>query len=273
MDIKHREVLQWLHEVYGEEQIPVYEKNERSINILHQLMKASKRSEDNAKVLAADYTKKAAEYNAEAMQKKNWLDALKFSPDDLSAESQKSVTALANTAQVLDVQSPTSTNIVLALNQLEMDHMKVVNELEQEKGRKACLLEMSQQLSRKLEEIKRISQQAEATWTLQQEELSRDAKRQQFSREKSNNYAADITHYEAKLRQVGLSKEITHSHLCAKWADLQALEKQVKELEQQLQNYTLPPDMALAEVKVQEARQELASIMDGLAITCKTSMS
>lgn len=42
----------------------------------------------------------------------------------------------------------------------------------------------------------RISQQAEATWTLQQEELSRDAKRQQFSREKSNNYAADITHYE-----------------------------------------------------------------------------
>lgn len=58
-------VLQWLHEVYGEEQIPVYEKNERSINILHQLMKASKRSEDNAKVLAADYTKKAAEYNAE----------------------------------------------------------------------------------------------------------------------------------------------------------------------------------------------------------------
>ncbi|XP_063591271.1 uncharacterized protein LOC134768381 isoform X1 [Penaeus indicus] len=273
MDIKHKEVLQWLHEVYGEEQIPVYEKNERSINILHNLMKASKRSEDNAKVLAADYTKKAAEYSAEAMQKRNWLDALKFKPNDLSEESQKSLAALANTAQVLDVQTPTSTNIVLALNQLEMDHMKVVNELEQEKGRKACLLEMSQQLSRKLEEIKRISQQAEATWMLQQEELSRDAKRQQFSREKSNNYAADITHYEAKLRQVGLSKEITHSHLCAKWADLQALEKQVKELEQQLQNYTLPPDMALAEVKVQEARLELASIMDGLAITCKSSMS
>lgn len=60
-------VLQWLHEVYGEEQIPVYEKNERSINILHSLMKASKRSEDNAKVLAADYTKKAAEYSAEGI--------------------------------------------------------------------------------------------------------------------------------------------------------------------------------------------------------------
>lgn len=61
------QVVDWLREVYGAEQIPPYEKTERSITILHQLMTASRRSEENAKILAEDYTTKASEYNAEGM--------------------------------------------------------------------------------------------------------------------------------------------------------------------------------------------------------------
>lgn len=61
-------VVDWLQEVYGGEQIPPYEKTERSITILHQLMTASKCSEDNAKILADDYVTKTAEYSAEGEQ-------------------------------------------------------------------------------------------------------------------------------------------------------------------------------------------------------------
>ncbi|XP_071547665.1 HAUS augmin-like complex subunit 1 [Panulirus ornatus] len=262
MDIKHREVLQWLQEVYGEEQIPPYEKTERSIGILHQLMTASKCSEGNAKVLAEDYAKKAAEYSGEGRQLGKWLEPVKIKTSILSQESQKGLMALASTAQVLDVQIPTSTNIILAMNQLEMDHMQVVNEREQERGRTFRLLEMRKELSRKLDEIRGILQQAEATWSQQQEEYARDIKQEEFIREKKKNYSNDIIQYEAKLSQVGVTENIKHGTLVKQWSELQELEKQMKNLELQLKNYTLPPDITLAEVKVQEARQELAAIMD-----------
>lgn len=58
-------MVDWLREVYGAEQIPPYEKTERSITILHQLMIASRRSEDSVKILAEDYAMKASEYDAE----------------------------------------------------------------------------------------------------------------------------------------------------------------------------------------------------------------
>lgn len=63
------QVVDWLREVYGAEQIPPYEKTERSITVLHQLMTASRHSEDNAKILAEDYAIKASEYNAEGIYK------------------------------------------------------------------------------------------------------------------------------------------------------------------------------------------------------------
>ncbi|MPC13064.1 HAUS augmin-like complex subunit 1 [Portunus trituberculatus] len=127
MDIKHKEVVDWLREVYGKEQIPPYEKTERSITILHQLMTASKCSEDNAKILADDYVTKTAEYSAEAKQLKGWLDPVNISLDMLSEEGQTHLTSLAHTAEVLDVQIPTCTNVILAMNEVEINHMQIFN--------------------------------------------------------------------------------------------------------------------------------------------------
>ncbi|XP_068202002.1 HAUS augmin-like complex subunit 1 [Palaemon carinicauda] len=262
MDIKHSEVVQWLREIYGEERIPPYEKTERSINILYRLMKECKRAESQAKILAEDYTRKAAEYNAEAQQLQKWRETSKLDPNQLSPENLKSLQALAETANILDVQTPSSTNIILAMNQLEMEHMQITSELEQEKSRTAYLLEANKDLSKKLEDITIIMKQAEATWKLRQEELAKDAKWKQFTEKKCKNYEADINKLEAKLSQVGLTKDITHGNISAEWGRLQVLEEEIKKLEKQLRGYTLPPDMSLAELKVQEARQELATLYE-----------
>lgn len=45
----------------------------------------------------------------------------------------------------------------------------------------------------------------------------------------------------------------------------------MSQLEEQLRSYTLPPDLALAQVEVEVARQELASIMERVAAACKKS--
>ncbi|XP_066954438.1 HAUS augmin-like complex subunit 1 isoform X1 [Macrobrachium rosenbergii] len=262
MDIKHREVVQWLQEIYGEERIPLYEKTERSITILYKLMKECKRAESQARILTEDYTRKAAEYNAEAQQLQKWRETAKLDPSQLTPENQKSLQALAQTANILDIQTPSSTNIILAMNQLEMEHMQIASELEQEKSRTAYLLEANKDLSKKLQDIKIITKQAEATWKLRQEELAKDAKWKQFTEKKCKNYEADINRFEAKLSQVGLTKEITHGNISAEWARLQTLEEEIKTLEKQLRSYTLPPDMSLAELKVQEARQELATLIE-----------
>ncbi|KAG7153971.1 uncharacterized protein LOC121856862 [Homarus americanus] len=268
MDIKHREVVQWLQEIYGKDQIPPYEKAETSINILHQLMTASKCSEGNAKLLADDYSQKSSEYGAEARQLSKWMEPVKIKTNMLSNEGQKGLSALAATAQAYDIQTVTSTNIILAMNQLDLDHMQVVNDREQERGRTSRLLEMSQDLSRKFKEIKGIFQQSEATWAQQQEEHARDIKQEEFIRRKFKKYVSDINQYEARLSQVGMKKNITHAFLSEQWAKLKDLEKQVSDLENQLKSYTLPPDITLAEVKVQEAHEELAALLNNLATKC-----
>lgn len=271
MDIKHKEVVDWLREVYGAEQIPPYEKTERSITVLHQLMTASRHSEDNAKILAEDYAIKASEYNAEARQLRKWREPVKISPDMLSDEGQARLDALAHTAEVLDVQTPTSTNIILAVNEMEMSHMQVLAERKQEQTRTSRLLEMNREVSRKLEQMREIYQQAEATWKQQHEEHAKNQKQEKFMKGKCNNYLADISSYEARLNQVGMTKGITHQALGRQWAELQGLERQVSQLEEQLRSYTLPPDLALAQVEVEAARQELASIMEKVFAACKQS--
>ncbi|KAK7071237.1 hypothetical protein SK128_008914 [Halocaridina rubra] len=271
MDMKHKEVIEWLREVYGEEKIQSYEKSECSINILHGLMMESKRTEHQGKILMADFTRKASEYNAEAQQMKKWRETARLEPTILSSDSQISLSALAHSTKILDVLIPTSTNIILAMNNLEMDHMQVTNNQEQEKSRIAFVLEMKKTLAKKLQEIQEIYKQAEALHKLTQEELSKDAQCKAFSLAKSKNYAADISNYEAKLSQVGLTREITHGNITKEWTRLLELEKQAHVLKKQLNNYTLPPDMALAEIKVQEARQELANIVEGLADKCNVN--
>ncbi|KAK4304560.1 hypothetical protein Pmani_023441 [Petrolisthes manimaculis] len=269
MDIKHREVVQWLEEVYGNDQIPPYEKSERSINILHQLMTVSKCSEKNAKLLAADYATKTAEYNAEGQQINKWLESVNIKPSILLKEGQEGLTAFATSAQVLDVHIPTSTNIILAANQLEMEHMQTVNEQEQERGRMCQLLELNKAVGMKIEEIRSIHKQAEATWNQQQEVLAKDKKQEYYVKEKRKDYISDMNYYEAKLNQVGMTKNIMHSTLCKQWAQLKEVEQQVSSLETKLKSYNLPPDMTLAEVKVEEARQKLASLMSDMAAACK----
>ncbi|XP_045623229.1 HAUS augmin-like complex subunit 1 [Procambarus clarkii] len=268
MDIKHREIAQWLKEVYGKEHVPPYEKTESSINILHHLMTASKCSEGKAKLLASDYTLKANEYNAEAKQLSKWLESVKIQEKILSPEGQKGLSALHDTAQILDIQTTTSTNIILAMNQLEMEYMQVTNEREQERERFSRFLVMSQELSHKLKEIKGIFQQAEKTSAQEEKEQKKNMRQQKFLEEKNKNYIFDISQYEAKLSKIPISKNIMHGSLVKQWTELQDLEKKVNSLENQLKSYTLPPDMSLAEVVVEEARQELAAMMAKLASVC-----
>ncbi|KAG0718677.1 HAUS augmin-like complex subunit 1 [Chionoecetes opilio] len=269
MDIKHKEVVSWLREVYGGEQIPPYEKTERGITLLHSLMTASRRSEDNSQILAEDFVTKTSEYSAEAKQLNKWLHAVNIVPEVLSEEGQTRLTALAHTAQTLDVQIPTCTNVILAMNELEMNHMQVLARRKQEQTRTSHLLEMSREVSGKLEEVRGIHQQAEMTWQQQQEEHAKNTKQEGFVKEKCNNYLADISSYEARLNKVGMTGSITHQALGTQWTELQALEKQVSELEDELRSYTLPPDLALAQVEVEAARQELSSIMESFATAYK----
>jgi len=271
MDIKHREVVSWLREVYGEESVPQYEKTERSISLLHQIMSASRQAEAHAEILVEDYTQKSVEYTAEATQIGQWLSTVGVEPSIISEEGRKALSAYTNAYQSLDVVVPNVSNLLLASNQLELEHMQIGDEREREKSIKVNLLEMSQQLSKKLLDMRRISRQAEANWGLQVEEAEGREKQKNFLQIKMKNYSDDCARYEAIFSQSGMTSDITHTSLMKKWEELKALEKEVMEMSNRLSHYTLPADMQLAEVQVEEARQQLKVIMDALIGQHQTS--
>ncbi|CAL4060938.1 unnamed protein product, partial [Meganyctiphanes norvegica] len=219
MDIKHREVVSWLREVYGEESVPPYEKTERSINLLHQIMTASRQAEAHAEKLVADYKQKTVEYTAEALQVGQWLSTVGVEPSIISEEGRKALSAYTNTCQCLDVVVPNVSNLLLAANQIELEHMQIGDEREREKSIKVNLLEMSQQLSKKLLDMRRIVKQAEANWQIQVEEAESREKQKKFLQIKMGNYSDDCARYE-DTNQAAKIKAIYHVRSHRRWIEL-----------------------------------------------------
>ena len=58
---------EWLGKVYGEEQVPAYEINQRTISILYDLMKKNEQQDKWTSLMIQDLEQKTDEYAAEGL--------------------------------------------------------------------------------------------------------------------------------------------------------------------------------------------------------------
>ncbi|NXQ13140.1 HAUS1 protein, partial [Peucedramus taeniatus] len=253
------QVTLWLKKLYAGAPIPQYEVNERTVDILHEIMECNEERDKDVMLLIEDMKDQTTKYEAEA---EYWLDIfgedLGFFSSSLSEEANEDLTDLVESALELRVDDTSLASFYSAINEMtsELYKTKSKNEelelkLKNLTKKLTSALMMEKQLEKDIETLKKCQEPEKA-------KAEARAKSLKFLEDKSKDLKIRINDAEDKLVARGLDQSLTHEALMKSSEELVALRKEMEPLKTELASYhDLPPSIPLAQVKVEEARREL----------------
>ncbi|NWV76249.1 HAUS1 protein, partial [Dasyornis broadbenti] len=237
------QVTLWLKELYGDAPIPEYEVNERTVDILHEVMECNEERDKDVSLLIEDMNEQAAKYEAEAQY---WQDILKegldLSVGSLSQEATTVLKYLTESAMALEVENTSLTSFYCAITDMtsELFETKSRNQ-EMERKLKTLTKKLTSALmmEKQLEEdVKKIEKSQEAE-NAKAERQSKDLK---FLQDKSEDITIRIKDAEEKLIAAGLDQSLTHEALVTFSEEVATLQKAVLSLKKEVKSYQdLPP--------------------------------
>ncbi|XP_031953030.1 HAUS augmin-like complex subunit 1 isoform X2 [Corvus moneduloides] len=252
-------VTLWLKKLYGDKPVPRYEVNERTVDILHEVMECNEERDRDVSLLIEDMKDQAAKYEAEA---KYWQDILEeslgLSVDSLSQEATTDLNDLVESAMALEVEDTSLTSFYGAINYMTSELFKTKSKNEEMElklntltKKLASTLTMEKQLE---EDIKKITESQEA----ENAKAASRSKNLIFLEKKSEDLKIRVKDAEKQLIATGLDQSLTHEALVKLSEELAAVQEKLKPLKKEVESYhDLPPSIALARVMVEEARNEL----------------
>ncbi|XP_041325693.1 HAUS augmin-like complex subunit 1 [Pyrgilauda ruficollis] len=263
----HRgEVALWLKKLYNGVPIPVYEVNERTVDILHEVMKCNEVREKDVMLLIEDMKDRASKYEAEADYWHNILrQTLGFFESSLSEEATNDLFDLVGSAIELEVENTSLTSFYSALNDMTSELYKTKSKNDEMEWKLKIL---TKKLTSALMVEKHLEKDVEKLKTSQKAEQAKDeihSKTLKFLQDKSKDLRIRIRGAEGELIARGLNKSLTHEALMKSSEKVAALRKEIEPLKREVASYLdLPPSIRLARVKVEEARRELKALDEEL---------
>ncbi|NXI10575.1 HAUS1 protein, partial [Irena cyanogastra] len=237
------QVTAWLRKLYGLVPLPQYEVNERTVDILHEIMEYNEEREKDAMVQIEDMKEQTTKYEAEADY---WHDilgkGLGLYEGSLSEEAYEDIFDLVGSAIELEVENTSLTSFYSAINGMtsELYETKSKNE-EMERKVKTLTKKLISALvmEKQLEEDVRKLQTSQKADKVKAEILSKNLK---FLKDKSKDLKIRIADAEDELIARGLDQSLTHEALVKSFKDLAALQKKIEPLKRELESYyDLPP--------------------------------
>ncbi|XP_072230776.1 HAUS augmin-like complex subunit 1 [Leuresthes tenuis] len=259
---KIKKVNSWLSAVFGDQPVPQFEVNTRTVDILYQLAQSSEARRSDTALLIEDLKQKASEYQADAAHLQDvLLQGVGLSCAGLSRPAADYVSALVDNAMVLGVRDtslgsfmPAVNNLTNELLEAEKSNRRLERELRTLRKRLGATLVLRGNLQEDVN--KTVTSQAVESAKAEERLLNMDfvtAKARELSnrREKS----------EAQLVSRNMDKSITHQAIVQLSEEVIALKKEIIPLKKKLEPYMdLSPSPSLAQVKVAEAKRELAAL-------------
>ncbi|NWH21824.1 HAUS1 protein, partial [Grus americana] len=113
------QVTLWLKKIYGNEPIPQYEVNARTVDILHDLAEFNEARDRDVSLLIEYMKQKEAEYEAEANYLAGLLtESLDLSESSLSKEGIRYLNVLVDTAMTLEMKDTSLASCFCAIDDL-----------------------------------------------------------------------------------------------------------------------------------------------------------
>ncbi|NXS10880.1 HAUS1 protein, partial [Neodrepanis coruscans] len=232
----------WLKKIYGDEPIPEYEVNEKTVDILHDIMERNEARDRDVSLMIECMKEQEAEYDQQAKEMEDILRDLGLSPTSLSREANKVLRELTKSATTLDAKDTSLTSFFCAINKrtAELIEIKSANremqhKLNTRKKKLTSVLTLERELQQEIKEIEESQAVQSAKDKIHSNNL-------QFLRDKSLELKIRIKAAEEELIARGLSKDLTHDALMKLSEEVAAAQKELVPLEKEMKSYhDLPP--------------------------------
>ncbi|NXO94578.1 HAUS1 protein, partial [Certhia brachydactyla] len=232
------QVTLWLKKIYGDRPVPEYEVNERTVDILHEIMECNEERDRDVMLLIEDMKDRATRYEAEAEFMRDILgESLGLSQGSLSQEAATDLTDLVESAMELELEDTSLTSFYSAINDMtsELYETKSKNEEMELKlnflmKKLTSALMMEQRLE---EDIKKVTESQKEEKVKAETRL----KNLKFLEDKSKDLRIRIKDAENELLARGLDQSLTHEALVKSSEELAALQKEMAPLKEELASY------------------------------------
>ncbi|XP_062867824.1 HAUS augmin-like complex subunit 1 [Trichomycterus rosablanca] len=259
---KNKRVSRWLGEVFGAEAVPQFEVNTRTIELLDQLTQFSELRCTEVSLLTEDYAQKATEYNSDGTHLQEvLLQGAGLQPGSISKTTSDFLSVLEGTAENLKVRDTSMGSFVPAINKLtddlaeaERTDRRLKQELSAVRKKMATTMILRKKLQEDLEKITQV-QQVEAA-TAEERLLNMD-----FMKNKSRDLTYRNKIAQDKLASRQMKDSLTHQSIVQLSEKITALKQEIAPLVKKLEPFDdLSPSPALARVKIEEVKRELAAL-------------
>ncbi|KAK6492967.1 HAUS augmin-like complex subunit 1 [Huso huso] len=255
-------VTQWLSNIFGDQPIPHYEVNTRTTEILYQLAECSEARCRDVVLLTEDLKQKAAEYGTEGSYLQELLlEGVGLSSSSLSKTASSYLNALEGSAMTLNTKDTSLASYVPAMNDLTADIL-ATEKKNQEMDHELTILR--KKLTSALVLRKSLQEDLSKTEENQVVEKARAENRLQnmdFFKAKSEDLKFRIKAAENQLSASRMEPSLSHQALLDLSEKLAKLKQETIPMKKKLESFLdLTPNPSLAQVKIEEAKRELAAI-------------
>ncbi|XP_043944928.1 HAUS augmin-like complex subunit 1 [Protopterus annectens] len=262
MEEKIGKVALWLKKVFGNQPVPDYEVDTRTVDILYQLAELNTARDKDFSLVIEDLKQKTSEYALEA----NYLQGLLLESAGLSFSSLSSngcsyLNTMKDSALVLNLRDSSERRYLYAVEELEKECLTTeekIQKLDQELTSLRCELTKTLVLEKSLQEdLKKTEEQQ----VVERAKAENRIKNMEFLSAKSDDFRFKIRVAEEQLTASGFDKTLSHHSLVDLSEKLTMLRQEIRPLKKQLESYLdLTPNPSLAKVKIEEAKRELEAL-------------
>ncbi|NXX35270.1 HAUS1 protein, partial [Nicator chloris] len=208
------QVTLWLKKIYGDVPVPEYEVNERTVDILHEVMECNEERDRDVMLLIEDLKDRATKYEAEADYWQDILgESLGLSVGSLSQEATTDLIDLVESAVELEAEDTSLTSFYSAINYMSSELYKTKSENEEMELKLKTLtkkltssLALEKQLADDITKLKESQDAEKAKAVIRSKNLK-------FLEDKSKDLKIRITDAEDELVAMGLDQSLTHEAL------------------------------------------------------------
>ncbi|XP_062414204.1 HAUS augmin-like complex subunit 1 isoform X1 [Pungitius pungitius] len=256
---KIQKVNSWLGAVFGDQPVPHFEVNTRTVDVLYQLARSSEARCRETALLTEDLKQKASEYQSEGAHYRDVLvQGLGLSCASLSKPADDYLSALVDTAMVLGVRDTSLGSFMPAVNHLtdslleeEKSDRRLKRELVALRNRLSATMVLRSSLQEDIN--KTVKSQSVESAKAEERMLNMD-----FVKAKAKELSSRRERAEAQLVSRSMDKSVTHQAIVQLSEEVAMLKQEIIPLKKKLEPYMdLSPSPSLAKVKIEEAKREL----------------
>ncbi|CAG8505872.1 7678_t:CDS:2 [Paraglomus occultum] len=256
---------QWLDNLYKDTPLPLFERNPDTAAALYEIALFNKEQDAAAKLVKENRIMHRIEYVEEDKRLQEILRVIGISKNDLSKNGECAIRTLSSLAITLGLGDVEQSSYFRALAQLNIESERTQRSRNMTKHTIEEFENQIQEASLRLERLNMLTSSLRSKWDfVEEQKLKEWKKNSSLLTRKSCEYGNRLLHLEKQYELIGVEEGgLRVENLKQMEKNVEALGELLETKQQKLQIYQeMPPDLQMAQLKLDHARETLAELRE-----------